>query len=163
VVIIRRATEADINDIFACHREAVWTKATSHYEEKVLTAWSPGPTEARRRAATAEINDKTMVNLVAQLERDIIGFGIVIPTKNEFRALYVKSVGLQNVGKDLCYALLAEAKEMNCHHLDLDASLNAVGFYKHMGAKALHPIEHRFENGVVMPAVKMRFDLISIV
>lgn len=160
-MIIRPATSADIPAIFACHHAAVWSKAKSFYEDTILNAWSPGPSAERISAAEAELSNSDVIFRVAEVDSDIIGFGIVLPLQNEFRALYVKPTTEHGVGKSICEALLREVQKTTCSHLDLQASLNAVNFYKRMDAIILQPVDHTFQNGVVMPAMKMRFVLVE--
>jgi putative acetyltransferase len=145
--------------MFNCHHAAVWTKAKPFYNDVILQAWSPGPSAERISAAEAELTNSDVIFLVFEVDADIIGFGIVLPQQNEFRALYVKPTIEQGVGKSLCEVLLKETQKTSCSHLDLQASLNAVNFYQRMGAKILEPVEHRFQGGVVMPAMKMRFEI----
>jgi Acetyltransferase (GNAT) domain len=158
-VIIRPPIVSDIPAIFDCHYAAVWSKAKVHYEEKILQAWSPGPSAERIIAAEAELTNSDVIFRVAEVASTIIGFGIVLPLQNEFRALYVKPTTELGVGKSICEVLLQEARKASCSHLDLQASLNAVNFYLRMGAVILTPVNHTFQGGVVMPAMKMRFDL----
>ncbi len=158
-MIIRPPITADILAIFKCHRAAVWSKAKAHYEQTVLQAWSPGSSAERISAAEAELSDIDVIFRVADVGSDIIGFGIVLPLQNEFRALYVQPTTVHGVGKAICEVLLQETRKTLCSHLDLQASLNAVDFYQRMGAKILGPVDHQLQGGVVMPAMKMRFDL----
>jgi putative acetyltransferase len=158
-VIYRHATLSDVPAIFDCHRDAVFAKASTHYDNSILRAWSPGPTPERLRLAEEEIANQDIIHRVAEIDSAVVGFGIVVPKQGEFRALYVKSLQRKGVGQSLCASLLREARDAGCRHLELDASLNAVTFYRKMGATTVGPCSHELAGGIHMPALKMRFEL----
>jgi hypothetical protein len=158
-LIIRRPLLSDIPDIFACHEAAVFGKAHTHYGIEILKAWSPGASPDRIQFAEKEMEDEQIVFFVAELANTIEGFGIAIPKLNEFRALYVRPGTMKGIGRIICEAILKDSKIAACSYLDFDSSLNAVGFYKKMGAREIDTTNHVFGGGISMPAVKMRFEM----
>jgi putative acetyltransferase len=130
---IRPAVHSDATAIMAVRREAILSKAGSHYDQAALNDWADAMDAGDRAARIARnISDPGFVVLVAEAGGDIIGFAIAALAKNELQALYVSPNQIGKVG----YALLAAIEKIafkTVPFLVCDASLNAADFYKTNG------------------------------
>jgi len=104
MLTIRPAVRRDAAAMMQVHREAVFAKAAGHYPRVVLEAWSPGATPNRVAWVEQEVADPDFIVLVAETAREVIGFGMAVPSQGELRAVYVKPNPVGGVGR----ALLAE-------------------------------------------------------
>jgi hypothetical protein len=130
---IRRAVDGDAAVIVRVRRQAVLSKAGSHYDLAILDDWADAAGAADRAARIARnIANPDFVVLVAETAGDIIGFAMVALAKNELQALYVKPNPIGNVGRSLLSAVEKIAFE-TVPFLVCDASLNAESFYKAHG------------------------------
>jgi hypothetical protein len=92
---------------------------------------------------------------VAESERRVIGFSRFSGT--EVEALYVHPAQAgRKAGELLLATLERSASVRKVKTLYLDAALNAVSFYESAGYKALGPSTPVFDNGVVLPCVRMQ-------
>ena len=160
MIKVRSATISDIGDVIRVHHDAVHgTGPSSFYTQNILQSWSPGPTDEQRlHQLRLALEDKDKFHLVAELTENctIVGFGTIVPSKGELRALYIdpsfahRGIGsliLQNIEE---LALLHGAQE-----LTLDSSLNAEKFYSRHGYSVRERGTHRLNTGVIMDCVKM--------
>lgn len=155
MLTIRPARPNDAAALLRVHREAVFSKAGSHYQQATLEAWSPGDTPDRVAHIAQEICDPSFIVCIAEAGGEIIGFAMAIPSQNELRAVYVKSNSIGNVG----HALLAETERQAfaiSEFLACDASLNAEAFYKANGYKEEFRTDHVFKSGATMSCIRMK-------
>jgi hypothetical protein len=126
---IRTALRADVADIMRVRREAILSKAASHYDPVTLNDWA----DAGDAGRTAKlISDPDYRALVAEAGGEIIGFAMAAIAKQELQALYAKPNPIGKVGT----ALLAAIENLAFQavpFLVCDASLNAEAFYKAHG------------------------------
>jgi putative acetyltransferase len=95
--------------------------------------------------------------VVAEMDGKIVGFGTIVESNNELRALYVSAnFGRQGVGSALLRELEKLAKERGCGELHLDSSLTAAPFYANHGYEETGQGEHTLSSGNKMACVKMR-------
>ncbi|HVY12599.1 MAG TPA: GNAT family N-acetyltransferase [Alphaproteobacteria bacterium] len=151
---IRFAKPGDAPKMLECHREAVFTKAASHYSPKELEAWSPLATAERTQRMENEIVDKNIIFLVAEKENQTLGFAIVNCKESKLGAVYAKPSRGKNVGRALLEKVEALAQQRGVTHLAMEASLNAEEFYKAHGYSSLGRAKHNF-SGVESEIVKM--------
>jgi hypothetical protein len=152
---IRVARPYDAAATMRVRREAVLSKAGSHYPQATLEAWSPGATPNRVAHVEKEIADPAFIVLVAEAGEEITGFAMAIPSKNELRAVYVKPNSIGNVGR----ALLTEVEKRAftvAEFLICDASLNAERFYKANGYTEELRADHVLSSGPTIPCVRMK-------
>jgi hypothetical protein len=128
-VEIRTALRADVTDIMRVRRQAILSKAASHYDPATLNDWADAA-DAGRMAK--RISDPDYRALVVEADGEIIGFAVAAISKHELQALYVKPNPIGNIGTALLAAIEALAFRA-VPFLVCDASLNAVSFYKAHG------------------------------
>jgi hypothetical protein len=126
---IRAALRADVTDIMRVRRQAILSKAASHYDPVTLNDWADAA-DAGRMAK--RISDPDYRALVAEADGEIIGFAVAAISKRELQALYVKQNPIGNIGTALLAAIEALAFKA-VPFLVCDASLNAESFYKAHG------------------------------
>jgi putative acetyltransferase len=130
---IRTAVQGDTTEIVHLRREAILSKAASHYDKIILEDWADAMGAADRAARIARnISDPGFVVLVAEAGGGLIGFASAALAKNELQTLYVRPNRIGNVGRALLAALEKIAFE-TVPFLVCDASLNAAAFYKANG------------------------------
>jgi GNAT superfamily N-acetyltransferase len=130
---IRRAVPGEATAIVRARREAILSKAMTHYDRAILNDWADAMGASERVARIErKIVDPGFVVLVAEAGDEIIGFAMADLSKNELQALYTKSNQIGQVGQALLAALEQLAFE-TVPFLRCDASLNAEGFYKANG------------------------------
>ena len=95
--------------------------------------------------------------VVADLDGKIAGFGVIIESNNELRAVYVSAeFGNQGIGSALLRELERLAKERGCRELNMNSSLTAAPFYLRHGYVELGRADHTLSTGEKMACVKMR-------
>ena len=90
----------------------------------------------------------------------ILGFGSIVPSNDELRAVYVRSEhARKGVGRAILRLLEDIAREADLKELRMDASMNAEAFYKANGFISEAPGEHTMSSGGRMACVRMRKSL----
>lgn len=166
MINIRRATVCDVESVIRVHHSAVHgTDPSSFYPKDILQSWSPGPNDEQRlEQFRLSLNDNEKVVLVAQLVDNctIVGFGTVVPSKEEIRALYIDpSFTHRGIGSQLLQNLEQIALLHGTEQLHLDSSLNAEKFYSHHGYSIIQRGTHRLHTGISMQCIKMSKILIQ--
>jgi putative acetyltransferase len=154
---IRPARSSDARGILEAHRSAVRETAVRDYPPEVIEIWGPPVTDERVQwYAQGPLLQETTV--VAEIDGHIAGFGVIIESNNELRAVYVAhKYGKQGVGSALLQELERLARERGCKELAMDSSLTAEAFYLHHGFQALERGEHPMsDTGRTMACVRMR-------
>jgi Acetyltransferase (GNAT) domain len=126
---IRTALRADVTDIMRVRRQAILSKAASHYDPVTLNDWADAA-DAGRMAK--RISDPDYRALVAEADGEILGFAVAAISKRELQALYARPNPIGNIGTALLAAIEALAFRA-VPFLVCDASLNAESFYKAHG------------------------------
>jgi putative acetyltransferase len=125
---IRHATQDDRDAIIAVHIAAV-RAIDSHYSKEEIEAFAIPKDPASYEEA---IRDKEFY--VAENDDQIVGFAILNQPKSEIEAVFSHPAGRGlRVGSTLIKTLEARASALELTKLTLNASLNAVEFYKHCG------------------------------
>lgn len=158
---IRPAQSSDARGILEAHRSAVRETASPDYPPDIIEIWGPPVTDERVRwYAQGPLLQET--TLVAEIDGIIAGFGVVIESNNELRAVYVAhQFGKRGVGSALLQGLERLARERGCKVLAMDSSLTAEPFYRHHGFEVVERGEHPMgDTGRTMACVRMRKALI---
>jgi len=151
---IRTARLNDATAMMQVRREAVLSKALSHYQQPILDAWV-AVTPDRVARFKQEIADPEFLVLVAEAGSAIIGFTKAILSKGEMRAIYVKPNSIGRVG----HALLSQLEKhafKTAEALDCVAALNAVQFYTAHGYIGQGPIDYVDSSGARFPCIEMK-------
>ena len=154
---IRRAVPTDATAIVRARREAILSKAKTHYDRIILNDWADAMSATERIARIERgISDPGSVVLVAEAGDEIIGFAMADLSNNELQALYTKPNQIGKVGQVLLAALENLAFE-TVPFLDCDASLNAESFYKANGYTEEYRKDHVSRSGgIVSRVVQMK-------
>jgi putative acetyltransferase len=155
-ITVRVAKLEDVRGILEAHFSAIHNTAAKDYPLEILRSWSPPVTPARiddylRNVLPSE------TTIVAEVDDRIAGFGVIIESVNELRAVYVAAeFGNRGVGSAILQELERLAKQRGCRELHMDSSLTAAPFYLHCGYAELARAEHTLGSGATMACVKMR-------
>jgi putative acetyltransferase len=158
---VRPGSPNDVDSIVRLHFAAVHITASSAYPEAILNGWSPDAKDEKRkrriRAAMAKGDEFFVVAVVDHLVR---GFGSIVPSRGELRAVYVDPVcGSRGVGTAILLELEKVAREHGVSRLQMDASLNAESFYEKRGYSVIARGTHTLAGGLQMACVAMEKDL----
>ena len=154
---IREAVEADAEAVARVLFEAIHGAASSHYSSEVIASWARVPDEPRCSQIRRVIAGTDELCLVAEHAGEVVGFGSIVPSSSELRAVYVRSdFGRRGVGGTILRDLERMAVARGLSELHMDASINAEVFYLRHGYEVIERGEHRLANGAQMACVKMR-------
>ena len=152
---IRYFKPEDAKSILQVHYDAVHHIASKDYSKRILNDWSPSVTDKRIRDYKKK-SIKRSVTVVAEMNREVIGFGTVVPKENEIRAVYIspkaKRIG---IGTALLRKLEAVARKKGIKELNLESSITAEKFYNKNGYKTLEYRYFTLRTGRKMRSVKM--------
>ena len=150
---IRTTRPDDAAAIMRVRSDAIWAKATTHYDDAIVRDWVEAGDPGR---IANKLSDPDIIALVAVAGDAMIGFGMVSLSRHELQALYVTPNWIGRVGQALLAALETCAFQAS-PFLTLDASLNAQEFYRANGYLAEGRKDHMSSRGdVVSQVVQMR-------
>jgi putative acetyltransferase len=150
-VTLRSATVEDRQALWQVHTQAIRQTARSHYDATEIEAWA-----GRLRAEYYQLHPGLF--LVAEDEEGgVIGFGELNVEAREIEAVFVSpEYGRCGVGRQILCALENLARQHELCELQLDASLNAVGFYEQAGYRQDKPTVREYgKNKVKVAGVLM--------
>jgi putative acetyltransferase len=157
LVQIRPAVEGDAAALSRVHFEAVHRTAAPFYPAHVIDIWSRTPDETRADQFRRAIAGKDELFLVAERDREVVGFGSIVPSAGELRAVYVHpDVGRSGIGAAILQRLERWAIEKGVRGLHMDASANAEAFYSRHGYELVERGSHQLGGGPWMACVRMR-------
>jgi putative acetyltransferase len=154
---VREAVETDAEAVARVLFEAIHGSASRYYSSEVIASWARVPDELRCSQIRRAIAGTDELCLVAEHKGEVVGFGSIVPSLSELRALYVRTdVGRRGVGAAILHDLERMAVARGLSELHMDASINAEVFYQRHGYQVIERGEHRLANGAQMACVKMR-------
>ncbi len=129
--------------------------ANSHYSPEEIEAW------ARPRGPEHYIESiRNSDFYVAEEDGAVIGFGTLNRQQNEIEAVYVSpEVVRRGVGSAILRRLEERARDVGLKSLKMDASLNAVPFYRSAGYESQTEKKHRLASGIEIACVLMTKEL----
>lgn len=137
------------------HHAAVRGLAVEHYPEAVINAWAPLPVTEGAVARVAANPDREL-RFIAEVDGNPAGLAALVAKDGELRACYVAPDFCRHgVGRALIAAVERAADEAGLASLWLDASTNAVPFYRSLGYDVDRPATHRLAAGVEMACFRM--------
>lgn len=153
MLTVRDATADDGDVLWAIRRGAVRHVDSGHYTDEQLDAWS-------RRGDMPDFpyDDPTQYLPVAETGDRIVGFGGADRDEGEVRALYVRPDATADAGTTLLRSMEADLREEGRDEVVLDASLNAVPFYRRFGYAREAFVTHE-NHGVDLEFVRMHREL----
>jgi putative acetyltransferase len=154
---VRPAMDADAEHIARVRYSAIQQIAASAYPRDTINAWSGPLNEEKVRQFRQVIAGGQELLHVAEHQSRIVGFGSIIPARNELRAIYVDAEWVRKgVGGAILHHLEGSALHSKCPHLQLEASVNAKEFYLAHGYVELQTATHGFGDNYTMACIVMR-------
>ncbi|OUL19583.1 hypothetical protein BV378_32730 [Nostoc sp. RF31YmG] len=153
---VRRCLPSDAESVLKVHRAAIHGTASSCYPKEIIQYWASPitPSKIKAFANNTVIGEETRI--VAEINGQIVGFGAVVVSNSELRAVYVSpKFGRSGVGTAILQELERLARERGLSELHLNASLNAEPFYQVNGYINEGFEEHILRSGRKMPSVRM--------
>ena len=152
MVVIRRATEEDVEAVGDVHRRSVRGIRGTHYPPEVIEEWA-GPRNPEHYVRA--VREKEF--FVAEDEGgQIVGFGVLNVESREVEAVYVSPEATRGgMGLKILRTLEARAREHGLDTLHLNASLNGVPFYERAGFERREEGTYRLQSGGEMACVVM--------
>jgi GNAT superfamily N-acetyltransferase len=153
---IRIATRGDATAMTQARREAILSKAPTHYDQALVTDWADATNfHDRVRQIEQQIADPGRIVLVAEAGGAMLGFAVADLQNSELEALYTRPNDIGGVGRALLAALEQRAFA-TIPFLACDASLNAEGFYQANGYKEEARRDFVTRGGLVSRVVRMK-------
>lgn len=148
---IRRARKEDCQSIGSVHAAAVGGIRTALYSPEEIQAWA-----VPKEHESYEESIRTKEFFVAEEDGIIIGFGVLNQESAVVEAVYVSpAAGRRGIGLQLLRKLEESARSLALGVISLNASLNAVPFYKRAGYVAQEESKYRLSTGVEIACVPM--------
>jgi ribosomal protein S18 acetylase RimI-like enzyme len=157
MLTLRKAIAEDCESVWRVFTRAVRGLARSHYTPEQVEAWA-----ALRGPEDFVGPIEQQIFFVAEEHSEVVGYGQLDATTGVVGAVYVvPEIAGRGAGRLLLAALEVKAREAGLEALRLRASLNAVGFYRHMGYAVEREEAHRLPSGVEFAVVQMVKSLAS--
>ena len=130
---LRLGSIGDARKNFEIHYRAIHEIAFNDYPENILNSWgrlySEEELTKREQRFNLRIEQEENAIVVAEIERQIVGFGEISLSRSELTALYVNpDFKRQGIGTAIIEDLEFRAKEKGIMDLTLHSSLTAVPF-----------------------------------
>jgi ribosomal protein S18 acetylase RimI-like enzyme len=154
---VRDARNEDAERLVLLHYAAVHESAKHDYPQNVLDAWSPPPEDARFAWMRGRIDSADSHVLVAQEQNGSInGFCMFSAANGVIHALYVSPERSGNgIGRQLLQRVEALVATHGNGQISLNASKNAVRFYRSQGYTVIRPATQKLANGEAMDCYEM--------
>lgn len=153
---LRTATAADADTLAGVHRSSILHGCVGSYRPVQIKAWLSAIDASiyPPRMAVAYVR-------IAELDDAVAGFASTTLRDGLINAVYVAPFA---TNQGLGSALVADAEEAlltaGQHEARLNATLNAVDFYRWLGYEDVEQTVNRLPGGVAMPCVAMRKRLV---
>jgi len=148
---IRPAALADSAGVYAACIASIQEGGPKGHTAAEVEAWANRITEARLRSKIESLQ----FYVAEAAHHGIVGFSALDESTSELAYLYVHPVAMGlGLGRRLVETVECEARRLGLRHLNLVGSLNAVGFYRHIGFVANETIVRDID-GVPIQCVKM--------
>lgn len=158
-IVVRDAKVEDAESIVTAHFSAVHQTAAKDYAQEILDEWSSSNLSERvaKMEQVIKNSPEGEVMIVAELDGRVVGFGSIVPKKNELRAVYVSAeAGSRGVGQAILEELESKARKLKVPELNLDSSFTAEHFYVIHGYQVVERSQHTLSSGRKMGCVIMR-------
>ena len=148
---IREARKEDGPSIALVHTVTVSAIETNLYTREEIESWAT----PRSLDGYAELI-QTRECFVAEVDDQIAGFGVLNPATSVIDAVYVSpSASGRGIGLRLLHTLEERALSLGLKTLQLNASLNAVPFYRRAGYLGAEQKKYKLQTGVEISCVPM--------
>jgi N-acetylglutamate synthase-like GNAT family acetyltransferase len=133
------------------HVDAVSGIRTALYTTEEIQAWA-----APKKPESYEESIRSKEFFVAEEDGEIVGFGVLNQNNSEVEAVYVSPrAGRRGIGLSMLEKLEERARALGLRELRLNASLNAVPFYKRAGFVGKEESKYRLSTGVEIACIPM--------
>jgi len=148
---IRPARQEDCHSIMRVHVDAVSGIRTALYTTEEIQAWA-----APKKPESYEESIRAKEFFVVEENGVIVAFGVLNQNISEVEAVYVSPrAGRRGIGLSVLQKLEERAHALGLEELRLNASLNAVPFYKRAGYVAQAESKYRLSTGVEIACIPM--------
>lgn len=149
---IRKASDADKENISKLHISSIKRLCSKHYTDEQLNAWTS--------VLTPSVYDQALKEklfLVAHdSNQELKGLGILDIQNAEISAIYIHPDAVRNgIGTELLYELEKAARNSNVVKISVHSTLNARGFYLRHGYLEHGFTFYRLSNGEKLECVQM--------
>lgn len=129
---VRPPREDELEAVAATHVAAAEAGGARAYDPETVESWAK---RGERSPDDYPVDDPATHFVVAVTgDREVAGFGELVPDEREVRAVYVHpDHERRGVGTALLAHLEGYARALDCQALTLQSSLNAVEFYERAG------------------------------
>ena len=149
--MIRHAVIQDADAIAHVRMAAIRAIAVGHYSEQQIRAWQG---DGSAHSFEAPIADKIV--LVDEVESELCGFAQLDLAAASVERVYVAPLhARRGTGTRLLRQLELIAREHEVARLAVDATMNAVPFYRNAGYVALEICEHQLQPDILFRCVAM--------
>jgi putative acetyltransferase len=153
-ITVRQATADDAERVLDVKRAAIRGVAWDTYDDDQLDAWAPD--EDDRDAFERVLDRADVFVLVATIEEEIAGYGVLNADAGRIDALFVHPDHVrEGIGSTLLGQLELVAEMRAIRELVVIASVNAVPFYEARNYWRLEPTTKRID-GEELEFVRMR-------
>lgn len=153
--MLRLAKISDASGILQTRIAAIRGQASLHYPAKEIEDWC-----SSRTAETYHPAIKRQTVLVEEINESVVAFGQLNTETAFIEAVYVSpSNSRQGVGLKILRALEAMAAVHGINALTLEASFNAVEFYRRAGYIPVAEQEHLSDPKTSSVTLRMRYDI----
>lgn len=150
MITIRKARREDASQIWAIRSAAIEDQCHGHYSAETLQKWIGD------RMPESFPDNVERIYYTALEDSEIIGAGAIDLDSGRIDAMCVNPGHIgHGVGKRLIQHLEMLAREASIKKLHLDASLNAVAFYRSCGFAGQVVSQYRSPRGFSMDCVPM--------
>lgn len=150
-ITLRRATTSDAPAIWEIRAGAIRLTCRSHYPAGLLERWASSPLPD---TFPSRIENEYFI--VGSIESRIVGFAALKVSSAEVEAVFVApDAGRRGVGRSLLADLEGAALKSGLQALSLNASLNAVPFYRAVGYNAVSEGTYVTSQGLQIACVHM--------
>ncbi|MBN1379838.1 MAG: GNAT family N-acetyltransferase [Gammaproteobacteria bacterium] len=148
---IRLGTISDTEKISQTHKASIQNLCKDEYSPENIEKWT---SILNQEIYENAIEEKIL--LVAEETNDIVGLGILDVKGAEVCAIYVHPDHTgKGIAKNILLKLESLALERKVSSLNLCATINAVGFYKHYNYIVDGKTVHQLPNGAELKCIKM--------
>lgn len=150
-MIIRFANNEDCHAIYHLHVDSIKYYCSGFYPASSIDAWLAlkSPDEYKDLPSSNNI-------IVAEENNEIAGFSLLNIHKQSIDSLYIKpKMNGKGIGALLLKSVEEISKKNNIKNFQLSSTLNAIGFYHHMGFIGNGKSFHMLSSGVRIDCVNM--------
>jgi GNAT superfamily N-acetyltransferase len=150
---IRRADPSEAHALAALHQASILAECSSAYSPQQINAWLAA---IHADAYIKLINHACVLVATDNVGSNRLGIGVSSPENALINAVYVApQMTRRGVGRTLMDEMEALLLRAGAHEARLNATLNAVAFYRTLGYSNEVPTLNRLPSGIELPCIAM--------